>query len=116
MVAKRWVHVALVPLVLTAAGCSLPEDGPNDPSGSSVISAPGGEAVIGGGAAPSPTPSPSPGATPTPPPGPYGKCPLPPSNPTGPLCTDEPGHLLDAVTASIDRVIKLRPSLFDLND
>ncbi len=127
MAARHWVHVGLVALALTAAGCSLPEDTPGEPSGNSVVSAPGGEATIGEpapspDASPSPdpgaTPTPQPGSTPTPQPGPtpYGNCSLPPSNGASAVCTDEPGHLLDAVIAAIEQVTNSQPRLFDFND
>ena len=116
MAVRVRVHVVLVTLALTATGCSLPEDRPVEPSGNSVVSAPGG--VAPGVVAPSPSasPSPDPGATPTPQPTPYGNCSLPPSNGANAVCTDEPGHLLEAVKAAIDRVTESRPALFDLRD
>ncbi len=119
MATRFWVHVVLVSMALTFTGCSLPKDPPGEPSNHSVVSDPGGDYTIGAPApSPSASPSPDPGATPTPQPKPtpYGNCPLPPSNGADAVCTDEPGHLLTAVSAAIDRVTKSRPGLFDLKD
>lgn len=115
MAGRLWLRVVLVPLALTATGCSLREDTPSEPSGNSVVSAPGGAAPATNPAA---SPSPDPEATPTPQPEPtpYGKCSLPPSNGANAVCTDEPGHLLEAVKAAIDGVTKSQPGLFDLKD
>jgi hypothetical protein len=116
MVVKRWLRVVVVPLVVTAVGCSLDEPPPIEPD-SRTPSTPSDPSLVLGGPAPSPSPSASPAATPEPAANPSaGPCALPPSNPASPVCTSEPGHLLDAVGAAIKAVTQKRPALFDFAD
>ena len=65
---------------------------------------------------PGPTPTPDPTPTPTPKPPSSGGCNLPPSNPTNPVCTDDPAKLLDYVETAITNVTDKHPQLFDFND
>ncbi len=116
MAGRLWLHVVLLPLALTATGCSLHEDTPEEPSGNSVVSGPDGVAPATTNPAASPSPDPEATPTPQPKPTPYGKCSLAPSSGANAVCTDEPGHLLEAVKAAIDRVTKSQPRLFDLKD
>ena len=116
MVVKRWLRVVVVPLAVTAVGCSLDAPQPIPPD-SRTPSTPSDPSVALGGAAPSPNPSASPTATPEPPTTPSaGPCALPPSNPVSPVCTSDPGHLLGAVDAAINTVTQRRPALFDFAD
>ena len=116
MVVKRWLRVVVVPLAVTAAGCSLDKPQPIPPD-SRTPSTPTDPSVVLGGPAPSPNPSASPTATPDPAATPSaGPCALPPSNPVSPVCTSDPGHLLGAVEAAIKTVTQRRPALFDFAD
>ena len=116
MVVKRWLRVVVLPLAVTAAGCSLDEPPPIEPD-SRTPSTPSDPSLVLGGPAPSPSPSASPSATPEPAATPsVGSCALPPSNPASPVCTSDPGHLLGAVEAAIKAVTQKRPALFDFAD
>src|SRR5512140_2719652 len=113
MVVKRWLRVVVVPLAVTAAGCSL-DSPPPIPPDSRTPSTPSDPSVVLGGTAPSPNPSASPTATPAPDATPSaGPCALPPSNHVSPVCTNDPGHLMGAVEAAIKTVTQRRPALFD---
>jgi hypothetical protein len=74
----------------------------------------------------SPPPTPNPTVTPTPNPSPTPQpddpgpttsaCSLPPSSPKNPVCVDDSPQFDTEVDDAIDRVVKNRPDLFDLNN
>ena len=97
---KRWLRMVVVALAVTAVGCSLDEPPPIEPD-SRAPSTPSDPSLVVGGPASGPS---------------AGACSLPPSNPDSPVCTDDPGHLLDAVEAAIKAVTQRRPALFDFAD
>lgn len=116
MAVGRWLRVIIVALAATAAGCSLEEAPPIEPD-SRTPSTPSDPSLVLGAPAPSPSPSASPAATPEPATTPSaGPCALPRSNPESPVCTADPGHLLDTVQAAIKAVTQKRPALFDFAD
>ena len=116
MVVRRWLRVVVLPLAVTAAGCSLDEPPPIEPD-SRTPSTPSDPSLVLGAPAPSPSPSASPAATPEPAATPStGPCTLPASNPESPVCTSDPGHLLGVVEAAIKAVTQKRPALFDFAD
>ncbi len=116
MVVKRWLRVVVLPLAVAAVNCSLDQPPPIEQDSRTPTTASDPSLVIGG-PAPSPGPSASPGATPEPATTPAASaCALPPSNPDNPVCTDDPGHLLDAVQAAIRVVTQRHPTLFDFTD
>jgi hypothetical protein len=115
MVVKRWLRVVVLPLVVTAVGCSLDEPPPIKPD-SRTPSTPSDASLVLGAPAPGPSPSASPTATPESATPSAGPCTLPTSNPESPVCTSDPGHLLGPVEAAIKAVTQSRPALFDFVD
>ncbi len=128
MRSSRFFLAILVPVAAVAVGCqALSELNPTEPTPTASPSpspslAPISIPVI----RPEPTPTPTPAPTPTPTPGPTPtpdptptpgpSCNLPASNPSSPVCTDDPQHLLGYVEAAITAATQAKPSLFDLND
>ena len=115
MVVKRWLRVIVVPLAVTAAGCSL-----DKPNRSRRIPGPPPRQPIRRSCSEPPRQVPVPRRVPlrhrprrTPSAGP---CALPALNPVSPVCTSDPGHLLGAVEAAIKAVTQKRPALFDFAD
>jgi hypothetical protein len=115
----RWSSLLVGGLAVAFVGChAITEETPTEPT-SVATPAPLAIPVI----LASPTPTPTPSATPTPEPSPTptpstptGTCDLPASNPSNPVCTDDPAKLYAEVDAALTAVTKTRPDIFDFND
>ncbi len=118
----RLVFVALLPFAAIVLGCQAISDlTPTEPTpkatpGDDPISIPVIRPTPAPTPTPEPTPTPGPTPTPSPTPTPGPSCNLPASNPSSPVCTDDPNHLLAYVEAAITATTEQHPELFDFND
>jgi len=121
---SRRSFVLVAGLGLALAGCHAISDQttPTEPTSATpaplaipvVLPAPTPTPTLG----PAPTPTPStPAPTPTPEsPTPTGTCSLPASNPSSPVCTDDPTQFLNQMETAITAVTTNHPEYFDFHD
>src|SRR5512143_1597049 len=100
---RRWSYLLVAGLVLALAGCHAIRDEttPTEPTSPRPTLAPIAIPVI----LPTPKPTPTPTA-------PTGRCGLPASNPSNPVCTDESPQFLSEMEKAIDAVTESHPEYF----
>ncbi len=122
---SRLVLVLLAPVAAAALGCqalnelttptSSPSPSPSASPSASPIAIPVVKPTPVPTPTPTPTPTPGPTPTPEPTPTPDPGCSLPASNPSSPLCVNDPARLASQVEAAQTAATEAKPGLFDFN-